>query len=203
MKLHTAEAKDLQGGGTYLKSPGKYHILVENIRVGLSTKDKVMDGTTVEMKVMAGEHAGKVVTPVLWNVDLQGSEKNQAMAVRRLTNFFLAANVIPKDKLGEEFEFDENDANGAQIVVEFGWGRQQNENGEWEDDTGKVDFHYANIWHIDDPAAASVEKDTEALGSIEPEHRHDTDWFDFGGKKNSGKKAMAGAAAGDPDFDEL
>lgn len=203
MKIQTTDAKDLQGGGDYLKVPGKYHLLIENILVGLSTKDKVMNGSTIEMKVMAGEHAGKVVKPALWNVDLQKSEKNQAMALRRLTNFFLAANVIPKEQLGKEFEFDETAANGAQIVVEFGFARKDDGNGGWTDDTDNVDFHYANIWHIDDPAVASVEKDADALSAIEPEHRHNADWFDFGGKKNTSKKATAGAAAGDPDFDEL
>lgn len=200
MKLATPKGSELASSGTYLKTPGKYHLLIEDMRVGLSTKDKTIDGTTVKLKVLAGEHKGKTVDLVLWNVKLDGSEKSQAMTIKRLTNFYIAANVLQPEQLGEEVEFNEEDASGATIVAELGPARKQDDNGNWVEDDNNVDWHYSEIYHVDDPKVADVPKCPDALELIDAAKRHTADWFAY----RDGGTAAASKAGGDGElFDDI
>lgn len=208
MRIPTAKGDDLTGGSDFLNTPGTYHLLIDRIRVGLSSKDSPMDGSTVEYTVLDGDvqgQAGKKGHVTLWDIKMDKPIEDQGVTVRCLTNFFLATNVLQPKDLGEEIDIKPEDAESHQVVIKLQY-ESKLENGKWVEDRKFLRINFSDVFHVDDPAVASVPKDASALKVIDPKYRHDAAWFAFKEKKSPGGsngKATAGAASGGAasDFD--
>lgn len=207
MKLQTAKGSDLAGGGQYVDKPGTYHFLIDNVKVGLSSKDEPMDGSTIEMTCLAGEHAdqaGRKIGVTLWDIDQSKSIEEQKQTINRLTNFFIAVNQIQPSQLGGEVDVDPVRAAGHQLVMKLGHKQKKvkDESGKdkWIDDPESkfLQIAYADIFHVDDPAVSKVAKSLDALKVIPSEHRHEGPqgkaWFDY--------KAKAATPGKSSDFDD-
>ena len=202
MKMPTKKGTDLVGGADYCSTPGTYHALIDNVRAGLSIKDEVQDGATLELTIMDGDVAGqknKKVNVTLWYLREDKSLEDQDISVRRLNNFALAANLLLPTQLGmDEVEVNEEDATGHQIVIKLAHARKKNAVGEYVDDEKFLQISYGDIWHVDDPFVAKIPKNQDAIKTIDPKYRHSADWFAF--KKKIGEKATAGTAS---EYDEI
>ena len=201
-KLTTAKAEDLEGGGGHIRKPGMYHFLVDEVKEGLSSKDKPMSGTTLMLTCLAGTVDGcedQKANIVLWDPKEDGSEGDK-ICNRALTNYFLAANLLKPDQLGgTEVELDEQATVQAQVIMKLAYKQKRDDNGNWVDAPKEgVQLSYADIFHVDDPAVAEIPKHEDAIGLIPPEHRHDAEWFSFKKKKGSaGSSKQEKAAAFD------
>lgn len=184
-KLTTAKAEDLEGGGGHIRKPGMYHFLVDEVKEGLSSKDKPMNGMTLMLTCLAGTVDGcedQKANIVLWDP----KDEDDRVAVRAFTNFFLAANVLQPEQLGTEVEVDENATVQAQVIMRLACQQKVDSNGNWVDDPdGGVKLNFSDIFHVDDPAVADIPKNADAIGLIDPAHRHDADWFSYKKKKGS------------------
>jgi len=211
MKLPATNPNDLKTGQGFLEEPGKFHVLVENVKVGLNSKDEPMDGTTVSLIVLAGTVAGcaqKTVNITLWHVDESKTTEEQKRTITTLWNFYIATNVVTPAQIAAGAEFDEMLAMRQQLIVHLS--RKQKkvvENGKtkWVDDLSAkfLQIAYSDLWHIDDPAAANVPKNADSLDFISPTLRHDKSWFssDNGGSA-SGKSLQTASKSSDYANDE-
>lgn len=197
MKVNAPKAEEMTGGGSYLKTPGTYHMLITNLMAGLGPKGTAIDGFTAECKVMAGladdgsDQKDKEISLTFFAPNLNAKPESQKMNERQNTAFFIATNCLLPTDLGKDgLEVDENLANGAQFIVQMAKGQIKNEaTGEYEDsDKAALRIHYSDIFHIDDPQVAKIPKSAEAIALIDPKDRHNADWF---GWKKKGPKAAS------------
>jgi hypothetical protein len=206
MRIPTAKGDDLHGGGDFLTAPGTYHLLIDQVKAGLNIKDEPMDGTTVEATVLDGDVAGqakKKINLTLWDIKMDKPVEEQAVTVRCLTNFFLAANVLQPEQLGQEVDIKPEDSESHQLVVKLQYA-QKKENGKWVEDKKFLRINFSDVFHVDDPEVANVPKDQSALKVIDPKYRHDAAWFAFKEKKGIGAGSTSGSSgakkAGDSDY---
>lgn len=205
MRIPTAKGDDLHGGGDFLTTPGTYHLLIDRMRVGLNVKDEPLDGTTVEVTVLDGDVQGqakKKANLTLWDIKLDKPVEEQHVAVRCLTNFYLASNVLQPADLGKEVDIKPEDAESHQVVIKLQYA-QKKENGNWVEDRKFLRINFSDVYHVDDPAVASVPKDGSALKVIDPKYRHKPEWFAFKEKKAPGSNGNGASGETPPtsDFD--
>jgi len=204
MKLPAINPSELSGPSGFLEAEGRFHFHVDDLKVGLNSRDEPLDGTTVELSVLGGEVAGqegKTVNVTLWDIDQSKSADEQKQTISRLYNFYIATNVLEPSALGSsEVEFDEKLAIGSQIVMRVGHKQKQiTENGKkkWvrDPDAKFLQIAYSDIFHVDDPEVATVPKDANAISMIKAEHRHDKAWFGWKSNKPAGASGSNGKAA--------
>lgn len=187
-EFETSSQEEMQhSGGTYLSTPGKYHATITQVRENAGPKGEPIEGFSFELSILAGTQPGqeeKLINLTLWNPKLNGSEKSQAMDRKKQTAFAIAANLIDPNKLGGKVSCDLNQAVGAQIIVDL---VPQEKDGEKSDKF--LQLNYANIYHVDDPEAASVPRSAEAIALIQPNQRHTESWFAFKASKQSSHAA--------------
>lgn len=207
MRIPTAKGEDLTGGGDFLNLPGTYHLLIDQMHVGMTVKDEPNDGTAVECTVLDGDVQGqakKKVSVTLWDIKMDKPVEEQHVTVRCLTNFYLAANVLQPEELGKEVDIKPEEAESHQVVIKLQYA-QKKENGNWVEDRKFLRINFSDVYHVDDPAVANVPKDASALKVIDPKYRHNAAWFSFKEKKSpggNGSNVAAGSASGAAsDFD--
>ena len=193
--METPEASDMAGGGR-LDVPGKYHLLVEDIVDGIETKNDVLPGLSVRMKVLEGDQKDMIVSLSLLDGNLSHSDGG-LFCRKKQSAFLVAANVLTPAQLnGANVDYDEEIARTQQIVAEFEFGKKDGEVTEY------LDWKYCNIYHVDDPRAAKVPKSKEDLEMIPTEFRHDAKYFESltgrSSKASSGSKKLK-----DSDFSDL
>jgi hypothetical protein len=187
----------------YLKTPGKYHLFVSDVFEGsLPTKQdgtpgKTIAGFSVVLSVLHGPEKDKICNLAFRNGDY--SHKDQGASARRKQAAFLfACDLIQPASLGKQVEVDLHAATGSQVVAEL-------DVEEYTDDQGRaqqsIQLSWANIYHVDDPRCAKVEKDQKSIDSIPKENRHDAKHFEAIVSK--GKKAVAKPRITNSDLEDL
>lgn len=171
MALRHNAGGDVSTGGNWMSEPGIYHMLV----VESTEQPTKRDGSPISeaicrvtLSCLAGTVDGqrdKGFDLTFWH-GKPGDEKSQAYATKRLDRFFLATGLMTRAEIEQKVSKDIElaDANGRQLVLELE---------ERESATGKkfLDLKFAEIYHVDDPAVASVPKDAAALKLIAPSLR--------------------------------
>lgn len=166
MALRHNAGGDVSTGGNWMSEPGIYHMLV----VESTETPTKRDGSPISeaicrvtLSCLAGTVDGqrdKGFDLTFWH-GKPGDEKSQAYATKRLDRFFLATGLMTRAEIEQKVSKDIElaDANGRQLVLELE---------ERESATGKkfLDLKFAEIYHVDDPAVASVPKDAAALKLI-------------------------------------
>jgi hypothetical protein len=211
MKLPPIDPSALKGPSGFLDQPGTYHLLVENLKVGLNSKDEPFNGTTVEVQCLGGSVAGqeqKKVSLTLWDIDASKPEDEQKQTVKRLWAFYIATNVLqPADMQSGDVDFDEKLAIDNQLVVKLQHKQKKFvENGKavWRDDPSSrfLEIAYADIFHVDDPDVASVPKNADAIAIIPKKHRHEQAWFEYKIKATGGTSAKADTSVKKSDYSD-
>ena len=190
----------------YLKVAGDYHVTISTVHEGTMPPDKdgqakmiTNGGFSVTCEVMHGEHAEKKFTLVFNNPNY--SHKDQgAFARKKQAAFCFACDLIKPGVSGAQ-EVNLQDAVGSQCIVEL-------EQEEYDDKDGKkqqrVQLKYAGIYHIDDPRAKKIPRNTKSLEAILKEYRHDEAYFaPLTAKKEAKKPAPPQERVTDDDLDGL
>lgn len=202
MRVQTAKGDELGNDMKYLEAPGTYHLVIDEVKEGLNSKDEPLDGTTLAMTVLGGDVAGqekKKTSVTVWDIDGSKALEDQKMTVRVITAFLVATNLVRDSSLlGSEIEVDPQQAVGSQVVVKLAKPSKR-ANGKWVEDKDSkfLQISFDDFYHVDDPAVKSVPKNQEALKMLGEDQRHPAEWFDF--KKKDGTAAPASAAASDYD----
>jgi hypothetical protein len=195
-EVQTVDAAEIGGGDeSRLEAEGVFHFYVEDIKVGeMMYKDTAIEGFSVKLKVLEGEHKDKELGLTFYND--ASTEKGTEMARKKINAFFVAANVLSLDKCkpGESVTIDEQSARSQQLIAEVRLGEEKN---------GKryLGLHFANIYHVDDPRVAKVPKNVEALKVLDtvPGLRKPAAYFEpllAKSRKPSGGGANGAAAGG-------
>jgi hypothetical protein len=173
-------AEDLGGEANHLEAEGVFHFLVEDIFDGYLSDGKTAiknGGLGVKLEVLHGEHKGKKTGITLIDPNTSHKDGGKAAAVKQ-SAFLIAANVLTFDQInGQMTSYDEQASRGHQIVAEL---RYPMEDGKKKvNDKGKsyLELHYSNIYHVDDPRVAKVEKDQAMIGLIDSKNRRDEAYF--------------------------
>lgn len=156
MGLTIEQPETLVGGGNYVDKPGVYHCLITEVDENPAYDDGTpINGIKISLQVLDGTDAAqkdRALDLTFW----QSKEKND-MNSRKLTAFCLATSLIGNHAQGQRTTVEPSDAKGRQVVCKLAWKRVKNEaTGKYEESNNRVDLHYSDIWHVDDPAVAKA-----------------------------------------------
>jgi len=190
------------GGGNWLSEPGTYHLIVTGVDEEATTKDgKVLDAFRVSFEALEGttkdKHGDftgrkKTCDLLFWNPKL--TDKNEGeFARKKQGRFMLATGLLDEGSAGKEVEINLESAIGRQVIATL-------EQKEGKDDRKFLDLHFADIFHIDDPAGSKFPMCKRSLGLIPKSHHRDPK--SFGGSSN-GDGAANEAGGGSTTDDDL
>jgi hypothetical protein len=158
--------KDFQtGGGKFLSEPGTYHLMIADVTENPVDKHgKLMSNAAFRatMSTMAGTVEGqedKIVNLTWWH-PTPGDDKAD-FDVKKIDRFLLATDLIKAGDKESQVEIDVKKAIGRHVVVRL----QKPKDSEF------LKMNYADIFHIDDPEAASCPKKESVLKLIPASHR--------------------------------
>lgn len=194
----TTPADMLEGGR--LEKEGKYHLFVKSVADMQKINGDAGEGFTIELQALAGDHADQTDRTIkLFIADPSPSHKDHgAFCAKRQCAFLLAANAIGIESLnGSDVEFDAEECAGHQVIAKLANKKKQNPT-----DLDYLDFSGLEIYHVDDPRAAAVVKNPDAIGAIPQQFRRKADYF-APLLKNDGKPAAKTSAKPEANFDDL
>lgn len=168
--METTEDVGGSASDQYLNEPGTYHCVITSVAENEGPKGNPIDGFTIGFAVLDGttkEQKDKSTNLCLFSPDQSKSDKSQEWARKKQTAFAIASGLIDLKKLGGKVQIDLQDAVGRQVVATF----------EHDDAKKYLQLSYANVYHVDDPRAASFPKDKEALAIIPKELRKEAVYF--------------------------
>ena len=192
------------GGGNWLTQPGTYHAVVTHAdEEPTNAKGEMLDGFRITFQALEGtvkaedgkfSERDKTIDLVFFNGKL--TDKNEGLFARQKQgHFFIATGLLTDGQLGTEVDIKLEDAVGRQVVMTV-------EEQESKSERKFLQLHFADIWHIDDPSAASYPKCKKSLGLIPKQHRRDPKSFE---KKNgtTTAKTKLQTKTEDVDLDDL
>lgn len=173
MGLIVEQPDQLGGGGNFIDKPGVYHLLVVGIDENPADKHgQPMDAEfKCSVSVLAGtnpEQKDRSTDITFWKSKEKGDQ-----ASKRITRFCLATCLIGQFQPGQKATVEPSDTVGRQIVAKFVWKQKLDPVTGKYVDTDRIDLHYSDIWHVDDPdvAKTGVVLDAACLANIPPELR--------------------------------
>jgi hypothetical protein len=198
------------GGGNWIDKPGTYHLVVTAVdEEPISKKKELIPGFKVDFQAMEGTvrsgdgkftEKDKTIDLVFFNPKI--TDKNEGLFARqKQAAFFIATGLMTEEQLGKSgIKIDLEQARGRHVIATL------------EEDTSEqgkkfIRLSYDNIWHIDDPRAASFPKNEKALTLIPSAHRRDPKSFKIGGdngdQAKQSKPKDPPAAGNGVDLDDL
>ena len=190
-------------GGAFLQEPGTYHLAVIDVNEQPTARDgKMLDGFKVDVEVLAGPQAKKQAELMFFAPKL--TDKNGGeMAKKKQARFVLATGVLQAAKPGEKVTVDLQLAKGRQLVATLAHRESQN------DPSKKfIDLNFADIWHVDDPAAPNCERNQDALKLLPKILRKTAESFKHASSNGNGQSGGAPAkptapAAAEVDMNDI
>lgn len=196
------------GGGNWIDKPGTYHLVVTAMDEQPINRNKEMvDGFRAEFQALEGTvrdangkftETDKTIGITFKNPKI--TDKNEGLFARqKQAAFLIATGLMTEEQLGKK---------GIKVELKNSVGRHVIATLEESDlDSGKkfIGLSYADIWHIDDPRAASFPKNEKALTLIPSAHRRDPKSFKIGdnGDQAKQKKQQDPPKANGVDLDDL
>lgn len=165
-EMEMPESPDI--GGSFLQEPGTYHLAVLNVDEQPTSKSgQLIDGFRVDLEVLAGPQAKKQAEVTFWNPKLT-DKNNGEMAKKKQYRFAFATGLLDGFKPGAKVSIDLQKAKGRQLIATLAQRESQN------DPSKKfIDLNFADIWHVDDPAAPNCERNQDALKLLPKQLRRD------------------------------
>lgn len=186
------QSQEVEGGSSFLSKPGTFHIIVTNADPDPVTRDgKPMEGLKIEGEILDGtepSEKGKAVEFMLW-APKPTDKNNGEMAKRKLTRFSYAMGFIQSFAPGQRVEIDCEACEGRQMVAKFS---EQERDGK-----KRIELHFSDIFHVDDPSVAEVPKAAQALGVIPKNLRKEVS------KTSTAKSGKELASVGAPNLDDI
>lgn len=156
MALTVEQPDELGGGGNFVDKPGTYHLIITAIDE--NPADKSGNPLDAEFKatvsVLAGadpQQKDRSIDIIFWKPKEKGDQSS-----KRITRFCLATCLIGQHQPGQKTMVEPSDAIGRQIVAKFGWKQKKDEISGKYVDSDRIDLHYSDIWHVDDPDVAKT-----------------------------------------------
>jgi len=179
MKYRAPETVET-GGGNWLTQPGTYHVVITHTDESpTNAKGEMLDAFKITAQALEGTvkdddgkfvEKDKTVDLMFFNGKL--TDKNEGMFARQKQGrFFLATGLLTEEQLGAEVDIDLEDAVGRQVVLTL-------EEQDGKNDRKFLSLHFADIWHIDDPAAAKFPQCAASKKLIPALHRRDPKSFE-------------------------
>lgn len=157
------------GGGQFLDEAGTYHLYVLSATESPTKKSgepiqNSMFGATCE--VQAGTtpgQKGKIVNLTFFR-GKAGEEKSMAFAKKKMDRFFIATNVLTPGDVENKVKkaIDIPGLKCQQFIAKFDKEKPESK---------FVDLSFADIYHVDDTAVASIPKDPDMMKNISPKDR--------------------------------
>jgi len=177
------------GSGNWLKEPGTYHFIVTGVEEEPKDSNKnPLGGFRVNCQALAGttkDQESRTFDIMFFNAKL--TEKNEGLFKRKQqARFFIATNIL-KDVHGQKgLKIDLQQATAQQAICTLEKGMKDGK------ETGYLQLAFANIWHVDDPDAASFPKCEKSLKLIPASGRRKPESF----KKKNGDEDSGTAGSG-------
>lgn len=202
MAIEVEMPDTMDGGGTFLKEKGVYHLAVLDVSETPQKRDGSLIQNAefgVDLEVLAGPQAKKQKDIVFFKTDPskpktgEGSGGNQ-LALRKIRAFLESTGVVAERVPGgNTYTCDPTKAKGRQLIAEF----------EFDSREGKeknLQLAWANIWHIDDPSAPQCERNQEAIKLLPASLRRKPESFKAekaaSGAKSSGSNGNGQQSSG-------
>lgn len=191
MKMAVPESYD--SGPQYVDKEGRYHVQVLEVNEGVNGNGKPFDGFHLKLGIVEGEHEdqiGRSIDISVFNPS-GNSEKGDEVSRRLQTNLVIACNLFDPGavKAGQEVEIDITKAMHQQFIAHLAYGKEK-------DGKRYLQFHYSDVWHVDDPLVSSVKKDAKMLSILPSQLRKKPEFFAYKAKKKpEAKKEMASAGS--------
>lgn len=199
--MEMPEKEDLMGGSNWLKAPGTYHLHITSVDEQPVDKDgKAVDGFKVEFNVLGGMEGGKKIDVIFFNPTKAPEAGKKNWPLLKQGAFLLAAGLVDPSATGKQVSVELQDAVDRQIVIEFSYDERD---ADKPADKKYLQVHYANIYHVDDPRAASVNKDAKALGMLPSTQRRDPASFKASGSNGTATPPPASQPAANDDLSDL
>lgn len=201
----------IEGGGGFLEEAGQYHVVINEVLEGQSSKGTPIDGITVTFEVLAGTVKGQesktrqesLFAPSLKDVEREQRDGSPCMARKKLGALLIATNLMDPANLGKAINFEPSEMVGRQIVIKFEKQKEQDGEGKYTVETKYLQISYSDIFHVDDPAVAAVPKNADTLSLIPADHRHNEAWFAWKKRKTNGTPTKREAVAAGNVADDL
>jgi hypothetical protein len=201
--------ESLPAGGNWIDKPGTYHLVVTAVdEEPISRSKELIAGFKIDFQSLEGTvrdtegrftEADKTIDMVFFHPKL--TDKNEGLFARqKQAAFFIAAGLMTEDQLGKKgVKIDLQAARGRHVIATLE---------ESTSDQGKkfIRLAYADIFHIDDPRAASFPKNGKALKLIPAAHRRDPKSFKLSVSEDQAQKKdtqSQSSASKENDLDDL
>src|SRR6056297_3752229 len=129
--LETSTPEELiEGNVDRLEAEGTFHFLILLMKdQEMAYTDDRVDGYSAQLQVLEGEHAGKSLGITLY--DGNASHKDSgAFARKKQTAFFIAANLLTPQQMGQSITIDETQGAGAQVIAKIKYGKENDKTGK-------------------------------------------------------------------------
>ncbi len=195
-EMDAPDQETMNKGGTYLATPGMYHFKIDHVDDKPTDRSgQLVEGFKVELSVLDGPRDGngkcleesKKIDIIFFNPKIN-SRDNGEFARRKQAAFLLATGLIDPTKLGQRVSVHLADAINRQVVAELERGKDEAGNPK-----KFLELAFTNIYHVDNPKAASCPKNAKALGLLPKELRRDA--ASFGTAQGSSSKPAETKAA--------
>ena len=166
-------AEDFEGSSDFLNTPGKYHAVIMETKIGVGPKGKAYDGVTLSMSVLCGPEEKKTFNHMVGfpsETDDDGGEFRRKVMSRTL----VVTNLVNPTEKGKKAKVDFSKLDGQQIVVDMAFKKDRNSDKEYLN----IGNSGLAIYHVDDPAVEKVPKNADALKLIPTEWRRKPEWFE-------------------------
>jgi len=202
MPVEMEMPNDFETGGAFLQEPGTYHLSVTEIdEQPQSNKGELLNGFRVDVEVVPGAGRQEKKQAELMFFNPKPTDKNGGeMAKKKQARFVLATGLLAAAKPGEKVTVDLKQARGRQFIATLEKRKAQNSDKEF------IDLNFADIWHVDDPAAPKCELSQAALKLLPATIRRKPESFKAAAAGNGSTKPAntpAAPAAATSTLDEL
>lgn len=193
-----------EGGGNFLRAPGRYHFAVIETDESPMTHQKPpqpFDGFRIEAAVLCGPEKGKqhefdFRTPMpTW------SEKGIEMGRKKIAACMVATGFAGPENMGKGMTVELKQCVGRQFFAEVDFEKDEDGNDKVSENGKKfLQLAWSNIYHVDDPMAKDFSLDDKALALLPKAHRiTDASFFDrIRGKGKSASGSNGSAAKTEP-----
>lgn len=170
------EQSEMQAGGKFLKTPGIYHLLITEVdERPIDKSGAAVDGFKVKFDVLGGPEAGKESDAMFFSPksgDLKDAEGKKNWALYKRAALFIATGQAVYGEKSASIELQ--DAVDRQVVAEFQYDERDKDKPE---NQKFLQLHFANIYHVDDPAGAKAVKDEKSLKLLPASLRRSPEYF--------------------------
>lgn len=160
---------DLSNGGQWLSEPGTYHLMITDVDEQPTNKDgALIDNAAfrVNFSVCDGTVPGQVDKAIdITFFRPKPTDKNEgAFAKKKIDRFLVAVGLLTEQQVIDKWKgkIELQESVGRQLVAKLD---------KEKEDSKFLSLSFADIFHVDDPAVATIPRSKDHLALIDPKLR--------------------------------